>query len=202
MNDKTDTYDASPCGGVFDAELLLRQARNYLAFGEQVHQFIAQLNQITRESTDWGSAVQQHFAKFKDAMAQSTEDPDINPELARLWTQTAEIWQQSAASLGGITTILENSPQNETWQAYQHVQSEYFSLLQSTARQALDLMQQRIDQQAASNKKIDSLRKLYNLWVECNEETYSQMLHSSDYAALNGRLLNALLACYSSGKTR
>jgi hypothetical protein len=42
---------------------------------------------------------------------------------------------------------------------------------------------------------------LYNLWVECNEDTYGRMLRSPAYGELNGRLLNALLSCYSRGDT-
>ena len=57
-------------------------------------------------------------------------------------------------------------------------------------------MEQRLQGRAAAGQTISSLRELYNLWVECNEETYGHMLHSAEYSELSGRLLNALLVCY------
>jgi hypothetical protein len=72
-------------------------------------------------------------------------------------------------------------------------QNHYLDLLQQTAEQALDLMEQRLQDRAATGQTINSLRELYNLWVECNEETYARMLRSVEYSELSGRLLNALL---------
>ena len=57
-------------------------------------------------------------------------------------------------------------------------------------------MEQRLQDRAATGQTMNSLRELYNLWVECNEETYGRMLHSAEYSELSGRLLNALLVCY------
>lgn len=73
---------------------------------------------------------------------------------------------------------------------------EYLDLLQGAAREALDRMEEKLNEFAAAGKTIASLRELYNLWVDCNEETYGRMLRSSTYAVLNGRLINSLLHCY------
>ena len=60
-------------------------------------------------------------------------------------------------------------------------------------------MEQRLSERATAGATVESLRELYNLWVECNEETYGRMLRSLDYAMLNGRLLNALVSCHVRG---
>lgn len=181
--------------GVFDVELVLRQARAYLAFGEQVRLFTDRLGETAQ--ADWGQALQQHFTQLKTAIAQSAENPAINPELARLWLLMADTWSETATALGMDTeTIPDTLRQTEAWRAYQHTQSDYFSQLQDTATEALDLMEQRLNELVAAGKTVSSLRELYNLWVDCNEQTYGRMLRSAAYSELNGRLFNALLRCY------
>lgn len=198
MSNQTD--DASRSDKFCNAERLIEQARTYLAFGDQMRQFAAHLNQTASENTDWGLVIQQHFAQMKEA--QSTGDPGIDSELVQLWMRAAEMWQQSVASLD-IGKQIDQNPQNVAWQTYQQVQNEYLGLLQDAAQKGLDLMQQRLNAQSApEEEQISSLRELYNLWVECNEETYGQMLRSMEYATLNGRLLNAFLTCYSQENTK
>jgi hypothetical protein len=63
-------------------------------------------------------------------------------------------------------------------------------------------MEQRLGERAAAGEAPDSLRELYNLWVDCNEETYGRMLRGAEYSEISGRLFNALFACYPKGETR
>ncbi len=184
----------------FDIALLLRQARTYLAFGEQIQPFSERLQQNMEQGGDWGEALQQHFEPLKAALAEAAEDPGGHPDLARLWTVTLDTWQQTAASLGIPATLAAPVGADEAaWRDYQHVQGDYLALLRQAARDALDLMEQRLGERAAAGARVETLRELYNLWVECNEETYGRMLRGADYGALNGRLLNALLSCYRPG---
>ena len=184
--------------GVFDVELVLKQARAYLAFGDQVRLFTDRLSATAEAETDWSEALRLHFAELKSAIAQSTENPNVNPELARLWLLLAETWSEAVAMLGmAAETLPEALRQSEVWRTYQHTQSDYFNQLRDTATEALDLMEQRLNERAAAGRTVSSLRELYNLWVDCNEETYGRMLRSSTYSELNGRLLNTLLRCYA-----
>lgn len=197
MTDSTDTSHA----GMFDPELLFKQARTYLAFGEQMRQFAERFQEPLRNEADWGATLRQHFDRFREAITQSTDDPDVNPELARLWTMTLETWQQATIALG-VPIAAPDDRNPVAWQAYQRTQIEYIGLLQQAAKQALDLMEQRLGERAAAGETVGSLRELYNLWVDCNEETYGQMLRGPEYSQLSGRLLNALFACCSRGETR
>ncbi|MFZ4791390.1 MAG: poly(R)-hydroxyalkanoic acid synthase subunit PhaE [Candidatus Competibacteraceae bacterium] len=190
-----DLSTASPAD--FDAELLLRQARAYLAFGEQIRQFADRFQDSLQHETDWRAVVRRQFDQFKEAITQSAEAPAVKPELAQFWTTMLDAWQQAALALelpmpGGMPTDRDSI----AWQAYQQTQNQYFGLLQQAAEQALNLMEQRLRERAAADENITSLRELYDLWVECNEETYGRMLHSAEYSELSGRLLNALLVCY------
>lgn len=194
------TFTSEP--GAFDVQLALRQARAYLAFGEQIRQFTDRLSATVNSQTDGGEALRQHFAELKAAIARSAEDPNVNPELARFWLLIAETWSETAASLGmAAEAIPDELRQSEAWRSYQSTQSEYLDLLEGAAREALDRMEQRLNEFADTGKTIASLRELYNLWVDCNEETYGQMLRGPAYAALSGRLINSLLRCYQRRET-
>jgi hypothetical protein len=199
MAERTDLPD--PSG--FSIELLLKQARTYLAFGEQLQPLSVRFHETLEQEGDWNGAVRRYFNEIKAALIQATDDPSDHPELAHLWTATLELWQQAVASLN-IPAILATPTgyDTEAWQAYQRTQIHYLGLLRQAAKDALDLMEQRLSQRAATDADVASLRDLYNLWVECNEETYGQMLRSAEYGECSAHLFNTLLHCYSVGETR
>ena len=191
-------HTVPPDSSGFDIELLLKQARTYLAFGEQLQPLSERFYETLGQDGDWGEALRQHFDQLKAALAEAADDPGGHPDLARLWTVTLDTWRQTAASLGVPTTLAPLAgAHTDAWQTYQKVQGQYLDLLRQAAREALDLMEQRLGERAAAGATVESLRELYNLWVECNEETYGRMLRSPEYGALNGCLLNALLGCYA-----
>lgn len=185
---------------MFDVELLIKQSRAYLAFGEQIRRFTEQFPSDP-QPTDWDTALRQHFDRFKAMVAQSSEDSNLNPDLAQLWTLTLESWQQAASSLGISAIASRAGPSADAWQVYQQILGEYFELLRQSAMTALDLMEKRLRDRAVAGEAAGSLRELFNLWVDCNEETYGRMLRGAEYSELSGRLLNALLGCRASGET-
>ncbi len=192
MAERTDLPD--PSG--FDIELLLKQARTYLAFGQQIQPLSERFHETLGQGGDWGEALRQHFEQLKTALTRAVDDPNGHPDLARLWTVTLD----TAASLGVSAAIAPPVGANAgAWRVYQQLQSQYLDGLRQTARDALDLMEQRLNERATAGATVESLRELYDLWVECNEETYGRMLRSLDYAMLNGRLLNALVSCHVRG---
>ena len=197
MADQTDKSDF----GMFDIELLLKQARTYLAFGEQTRQFAERFQDTLRAEADWDTALRRHFDQFRETIAQSAIDPGANPELTQLWTLSLDTWQQATAALG-MSIPAPDDRNAAAWGAYQRTQNEYLELLRRAALEALDLMEQRLGERAAAGESVGSLRELYNLWVDCNEETYGRMLRGSEYSDISGRLFNALFACYSKGEAR
>ncbi|MBL8250298.1 MAG: hypothetical protein JNK31_01380 [Candidatus Competibacter sp.] len=196
----TEPTDTSAVPNPFDTEFLIKQARSYLAFGEQMSAFSTQFHDQLQGGSDWGAVLRQNFDQFKAATIDAASDPNASPQMAQLWTQMLELWRQSTASLG----LKEPSAGSDAgaWQEYLRVQAQYLEMLRQSAKTALDLMEQHLRERADAGKQIDSLRELYNLWVDCNEKTYGQMLRGIDYGELNGRLFNSLLRCYPKGETR
>lgn len=193
MTDPTSTASAA---NSFDARVLFDQARAYLAFGEQMAEIVQQAQaNLHNAPADWGDVLRQNFAQFKEAVTQSIDNSDANPEFARLWRQTLELWQQTSTSLGVVMPTGEITGTGP-WLAYQQVQDQYLDLLRQVAAKALDLLERQLLEQAEAGKTVASVRELYNLWVDCNEKTYGQMLRGAEYAELSGRLFNSLLGCY------
>jgi polyhydroxyalkanoate synthase subunit PhaE len=91
----------------------------------------------------------------------------------------------------------------EAQEQYRHLWRlivEYLEALQQyefafvrLGRRSLEHFRRRLDQ-VAQDTPVDSLRKLYDLWVDACEEVYVEYASSDEYARLFGRLVNALAA--------
>jgi class III poly(R)-hydroxyalkanoic acid synthase PhaE subunit len=71
---------------------------------------------------------------------------------------------------------------------------EYNEAMGNVGTRALDSLRDRIIDMAKNGEQITSLRQLYNLWVDCNEEAYADFVFSKEYSALYGNLVNAMSA--------
>jgi class III poly(R)-hydroxyalkanoic acid synthase PhaE subunit len=80
------------------------------------------------------------------------------------------------------------------WVNYQKVQQEYTSTFSAVGSQAVDLLREKLFALSENGKSIESLRAIYNLWVECSEEAYGKIVNTEEYAEIYGRLINSLMA--------
>jgi len=71
---------------------------------------------------------------------------------------------------------------------------EYNEAMGNVGPRALDSLRDRIIDMAKNGEQITSLRQLYNLWVDCNEEAYADFVFSKEYSVLYGNLVNAMSA--------
>jgi class III poly(R)-hydroxyalkanoic acid synthase PhaE subunit len=74
---------------------------------------------------------------------------------------------------------------------YQEVHAELQARLTAAQMAALTLLEERTRERAKSEPPLREPRELYDLWVECGEETYAQMAHSEAYCQLQARFANA-----------
>ena len=80
------------------------------------------------------------------------------------------------------------------WGEYQDNYQEYQSVMTRLNQESLALMQKAIIKRARNDKDIRSIKQLYDLWIESSEKAYGEYVFTDEYAALNGRLVNALMA--------
>lgn len=71
---------------------------------------------------------------------------------------------------------------------------EYNDAMGKIGVQALDGLRDRIIKMAEEGEEITSLRQLYNLWVDCNEEAYAEYVFTEEHSQLYGEMVNALSA--------
>ena len=86
------------------------------------------------------------------------------------------------------------------WIEYQKVCQEYNQAMYRVGMEAIEAMHQKILAMAKEGKGLKSLRELYDLWVDCNEEAYASFVYKPEYSNLYGRLTNALMAVKQHGR--
>jgi class III poly(R)-hydroxyalkanoic acid synthase PhaE subunit len=80
------------------------------------------------------------------------------------------------------------------WQEYQDNSREFQMAFAELGKLALDRLGEKISGIAAAGKKITSLKQIYALWVDANEEVFAQFACNEDYSRLYGGLVNSLMA--------
>ena len=87
-----------------------------------------------------------------------------------------------------------------SWNEYQKVFQEYNQAMFKVGMEAIEAMRQKILAMAKEGKELKSLRELYDLWIDCNEEAYASFVFTPEYSDLYGRLTNALMAVKQHGR--
>ena len=86
------------------------------------------------------------------------------------------------------------------WNHYIKASNEFNNAMGNVGINALDSMRMKIIEMSKHGKEINSLREIYDLWVDCNEEAYAKFVYSDQYSQLNGKLTNALMAVKQHGR--
>jgi class III poly(R)-hydroxyalkanoic acid synthase PhaE subunit len=74
---------------------------------------------------------------------------------------------------------------------YLETASRYQSLLQKVNVQAAALMQQKFEQLTAAGQSVQSMKALYDLWVDAVEEAYAELALSDEFREAFGAMSNA-----------
>ena len=80
------------------------------------------------------------------------------------------------------------------WSEYQKTYLEYNNAMCKVAVNALECMRTKMLKMGEEGKEFTSLRAIYDLWIDCNEEAYAAFAYSEEFSQLYGRLTNALMA--------
>lgn len=76
---------------------------------------------------------------------------------------------------------------------YQHAMDKYSEAFATQGQESVQALRVRIQQLADQGKNLNSLRELYDVWVDVSEDTYAQFAVSEQYQTLYGELVNAFL---------
>lgn len=148
------------------------------------------------------------FSRSQQPDAQSAASARLNEEFLNsmqgAWAGVnaagRETAQRLSEALGRMPPLGLAREHAEAWRELIAAQSECQTLQQALRLEltrmqndALNLLEQRISERRQSGAPIAAWRELYDLWVECGEQTYAQLAHSETYSKLQAELGNAMV---------
>ena len=202
---------------------VLEQARHYWSMGAQFSKLIEDIAACEGNKKAILDCVNARFKALQAAAAVACNpgpaDPTQQYEALLAFMQTAGAglspWLAAGAGaflpeagIGQIRARLLSMPglgySRETqdklqellrlWGEYQDNYQEYQSVMTRLNQESLALMQKAIIKRAKKDEGIRSIKQLYDLWIESSERAYGEYVFTDEYATLNGRLVNSLMA--------
>jgi len=77
---------------------------------------------------------------------------------------------------------------------YQRRLDAMVALLGRIHQASLELLVRRLEEKGREGQSVDTFRGIYDLWIECGEQTFQQAAHGDEYARLQAELTNAYAA--------
>lgn len=80
------------------------------------------------------------------------------------------------------------------WLAYQRALGAYFGIFTRIAVRTGEVVAQRFAARATEGKPIQTLREAYDLFVDCAEDAYAEVVTAADFGKVSAELMNAAVA--------
>jgi len=90
-------------------------------------------------------------------------------------------WQEDAQAWGQLALEYANSVQ------------AFSLLLGKVVERALAMFGQKLQEKMGAGETFDGLRAIYNLWIDCGEDAYAELVASADFPRLQAEMVNALM---------
>ena len=74
---------------------------------------------------------------------------------------------------------------------YQQALNQYNQLMLKAGKRGFEKLEDKLADRGEPGRTIDSVRALYDLWVDCAEEAYAEIALSDEFAKVYGELANA-----------
>jgi len=187
---------------------MMQQGQAFYFMGEQFSKILEGMNEVSKQSEDWQKVLNDNFESMKSMFEGGnagiqgafTSSPFMMSGFDDKHFKIAEM----TSTIDKLLSVPGFGPDREAQAQmqkgikllgeYQQVSSEYQTVMNKVGVEALEAMRLRILEMAVQGKKINSLREIYDLWVDCNEKAYAELVYTDEYSELYGRLTNALLA--------
>ncbi|HTV86525.1 MAG TPA: poly(R)-hydroxyalkanoic acid synthase subunit PhaE [Dyella sp.] len=153
------------------------------------------------------AAVQPFLAAFNQPFAQTVAGLDSASAfgLDQQWRSWLQAMQRSGlGGMGGmaapapmaafgITREMQLDQQSiaAAMHEYAQINGRYQTLLQQVNAQGIERLQEMLKEHSEPGKQIESLKGLYDMWVDAMEDAYAKMALSDEYREVFGALVNA-----------
>ncbi|MEO6927322.1 MAG: poly(R)-hydroxyalkanoic acid synthase subunit PhaE [Rhodanobacter sp.] len=153
---------------------------------------------------DWQQQLQQMFGGTAQPFAQAFGS--IDSASAESFTRQWQSWWQAAQQSGfggqpsmhGATPTFglnrEQQMQQQTLAAALlaslQASARYQQLIQQASTKGMQLLQNKLAEHAEPGRQIDSMKGLYDLWVDASEEAYADIALSDEFRNAYGEMVN------------
>ena len=157
------------------------------------------------QSSDWRQQLQQLFGGASQPLAQAFSGIDSTGAegFSRQW----QAWMQAVQQPGGFGDLAGShgaSPAfglNREQQMRQQgmlaavmeslqASARYQALIQRANAQGMERLQDKLAEHAEPGRQIDSLKALYDLWVDAAEEAYAEIALTEEFREVYGEMVN------------
>ena len=114
---------------------------------------------------------------------------------------TSDNWGEQLNKVLATPAVGYNRESQERLQAlaqlsanYQEAMDDYLKAFAKQGIESVQALRERVGEMRAEDKEIASLRELYDLWVDVNEQVYAKFAMTDEYQVVYGDLVNALMA--------
>jgi len=187
---------------------MMQQGQAFYFMGEQFSKILEGMSEVSKQSEDWQKVLNDNIESMKSMFEGGstgmqgafTNSPfmmsGFDGEQFKIAEMTSSI--DKLLSVPGVGPDREAQAQMQKGikllSEYQQVSGEYQTEMSRVGVEALEAMRLRILEMAEQGEEINSLREIYDLWIDCNEKAYAELVYTDEYSELYGRLTNALLA--------
>jgi hypothetical protein len=112
-------------------------------------------------------------------------------EAAPPFAEQARRWLHLPAFGAGREQQEQQQRQVEAMLEYSEQYHRYQALIARANLLGVERMQRKLATPAAPGRQVESLRALYDLWVDCAEEAYAEIALSPEFREVYGELVNA-----------
>ena len=158
----------------------------------------------TTPGVDWQKQVQQWFGgsgqPFTQAFA-GIEGAGAQG-FGRLWQDWTQAMQRGGQSMGSAPSSPtpafgmdreQHMQQQELAQAMLasvQASARYQTLLQRASTQAVQRLQDKLAEHSEPGRQVDSLKGLYDLWIDASEESYAEIALTEEFRTVYGEMVN------------
>lgn len=156
------------------------------------------------QPTDWRQQLQQMFGGVSQPFTQAFSGIDSAGAegFARQWQSWMQAAQHSGfgdipGAQGPMPTFglsREQQMQQQTMAAAMmeamQASARYQALIQRANAQGVEKLQDKLAQHAEPGRQIDSLKALYDLWVDASEESYAEIALTDEFRDAYGEMVN------------
>ena len=98
-------------------------------------------------------------------------------------------WQEQSQALARL------------WMEHQKAYQDYNEVFSRVGVNTMKRFQDKLMSLSGGENPVSTLRELYDLWVDCAEDAYAEMVNTEEYAEANARLVNTLMAWKQEGRS-